>query len=78
MITNFEEFMKINEDDGGGCAMATNGGGGMGAITSPTISSSVGDVAGSTPGSGDVANGGFGPYGKGSLGSRKRRKKIKK
>ncbi len=80
MITNFEDFMKINEDDGGGgCAMATNAsGGGMGAIVSPTVSAIPGDVSGSIKGSGDIANSGFGPYSKQPLGIRRKKRKTKK
>jgi len=49
MIKNFEQF--INE----GVAAATMGNtGGMGNVTAPTVSAIPGDVAGSTPGSGDV------------------------
>lgn len=49
MIKKFEEF--LNEE----MAMATAGNtGGMGAVTAPIPSSTPGDVAGSTPGSGDL------------------------
>ena len=73
MITKFEQFSKIYEDgDGGACGSGDSGGGavfatlgntgGMGAIVAPQPSGIPGDVAGSTKGSGDRANGGFGPY----------------
>lgn len=53
MIKRFNEYIK--ENDGGGVAMATLGNtGGMGAVVAPQPSSSPGDVAGSTKGSGDL------------------------
>jgi len=55
-IKTFDNFKKINEDgEGGGTAYATAGNTtGMGAIVAPTVSPIPGDVAGSTPGSGDL------------------------
>lgn len=51
-VKSFNEFHKINED---GTATATLGNtGGMGAVVAPQASSIPGDVAGSTPGSGDL------------------------
>lgn len=57
MITNWEDFIKLNEDDGGGSGGATLGSvGGMGAIVSAQPSSIPGSVWGAdaTKGSGDI------------------------
>ena len=55
MIINFEKFKMFEEGDGGGVANATLGNtGGMGAIVAPIVSPVPGDVASSTPGSGDL------------------------
>lgn len=55
-MKTWEEFNRLNEDDGGGgVAGATLGNtGGMGAIVSAQPSSIPGDVAGGTKGSGDI------------------------
>lgn len=53
MVIKFKDF-KINEETAVATAGNTNG---MGAITAPTMSAIPGDVAGSTPGSGDLATG---------------------
>lgn len=56
LIKTFNDFLKINEDgDGGGTAYTTLGNSsGMGDVVAPQPSSIPGDVAGSTPGSGDL------------------------
>jgi hypothetical protein len=56
MIKKFNDFILNEDGDGGGVANATLGNtGGMGDVVSPTVSAIPGDVAGSTPGSGDIA-----------------------
>jgi hypothetical protein len=51
-VKSFDQYFKINED---GVATSTLGNtGGMGAVVAPQPSSIPGDVAGSTPGSGDL------------------------
>lgn len=56
MIKKFNDFMLNEDGDGGGVANATLGNtGGMGDVVSPTVSAIPGDVAGSIPGSGDIA-----------------------
>jgi len=53
-ILTFNDYIK--ESDGGGTAVATlSNTGGMGNVVAPQPSSTPGDVAGSTKGSGDVA-----------------------
>ena len=83
MIKTWEEYNKLNEDEGGasidgggGVSSATLGNtGGMGAIVSAQPSSIPGDVAGSTKGSGDIARNHLGPYTK--IPMKKKRKKDK-
>lgn len=70
-MRRFEEF--IIED-----ASATAGNSnGMGAVTAATPSSTPGDVAGSTPGSGDIGQA-FGTYTKPMLNQKKSKKKMKR
>ena len=78
MITNWNEFNKLNEDDGGGSgtAAATLGNtGGMGAIVAAQPSSIPGSVWGAdaTKGSGDIGQP-LGVYSKQPAGRKKRRK----
>lgn len=73
MIKKFNEFLKEN-DGGGGVANATlSNTGGMGNIVAPQPSSIPGDVAGSTPGSGDIP-----AYDMGKSFNFRKRKKVKK
>jgi len=77
MITKWEEFSKLNEDEGGGGVSSSTLGntGGMGAIVSAQPSSIPGDVAGSTIGSGDISRTTLGPYSKTPQRNRKKKKK---
>jgi len=79
MVTKFEDYIKEN-DGGGGVAVATLGNtNGMGAIVAPQPSSTPGDVAGSTKGSGDVPAYDMGKtYGNPYQGKGKKRKKKEK
>jgi hypothetical protein len=75
-ILNYEKFL---ED-----VAALGNTGGMGNVVAPTVSAIPGDVSGSIPGSGDVANGNFGMYMKNpqyqsfNQKSKKKKKKLKK
>lgn len=74
IITRFTDFL-FEDGEGGGVASATMGNtNGMGSVISPTVSAIPGDVAGSTPGSGDLAAK-TGTYTKTT--SKKRRRKLK-
>jgi hypothetical protein len=76
MIKKFQQF--LNED--GGTAMATAGNtGGMGAVTAPQASSTPGDVAGSTAGSGDLPAYDMGThFGPAKTNKKKKKSKSKK
>ena len=77
-VLNFNEFLYEDGEGGGGVASATMGNtGGMGNITSPTVSATPGDVAGSKPGSGDIAAHAVRPATKIPATNRKKPKKRK-
>lgn len=78
MMKKFDEYIKENE--GGGVANATLGNtGGMGNVVAPQPSSIPGDVAGSTPGSGDISAYDMGKhFGTNPFKKRKKSKKSKK
>jgi hypothetical protein len=75
MKTKFKDF--INESDGGTAMSTLSNTGGMGNIVAPQPSGIPGDVAGSTTGSGDIANNTFKPFFKGDFSRRKRKRKKK-
>jgi len=75
-ILKFNEYIK--ESDSGGVAVATLGNtGGMGNIVAPQPSSTPGDVAGSSIGSGDIVSS-LGTFSKNTTTSKKKKKKKKK
>ena len=90
-MKTWEEFNRLNEDDGGGASAGSGdvgGGGGtsvgtlgntggMGAIISAQPSSIPGDVAGSTKGSGDIGHT-LGTYSKQPAGIFKKKNKKDK
>ena len=74
-MKTFNEYIK--ENDGGGVAVATLGNtGGMGNVVAPQPSSTPGDVAGSTKGSGDISSS-LGTYTKTTTQLNKKKKKTK-
>jgi len=78
-ILSYNDFLKEDAGDGGGCAMATNSSsGGMGAITSASPSAIPGSVwaTDATKGSGDVGQSIAGTYFKPTI-QRKRKKRRK-
>jgi len=79
MIFRFDDYVK--ENDGGGVAAVTlSNTNGMGAVVSPTVGSTPGQIWGTgsgTKGSGDVSNV-FGTYTKSPLVNSKKGKKKKK
>ena len=77
-IQNYEDFLTEGEG-GGGVAYATNGNSaGMGSIVAPQPSSTPGDVAGSSEGSGDIPNNVFNTTEHSKLRKRKKKKNITK
>lgn len=77
MVKRFYEFIK--ENDGGGVANSTLGNtNGMGNVSAPQPSSTPGDVAGSIPGSGDIAAYDMGDHFGTNIFKQKKKKKKKK